>query len=671
MSRKPSVSSSSSSSSSHGPSRGGKYSVKQKYGCIADNFNSLEQVIAALRREGLETTNLIIGIDFTASNGETGKFSFNNRSLHTVGDTPNPYENAISIIGNTLSRFSKDNLIHCFGFGDASTQDQEVFSFHSDHSPCRGFEEVLSCYKKIVPNLKLAGPTSYAPIIEAAIDIVEKSCGKHHVLLLIADGQVTRSINTRDTELSPQEEKTINSIVRASLYPLSIVLVGVGDGPWEGMKNFDDKIPQREFDNFQFVNFTAIMSKNVTPSEKETAFSLAALMEIPIQYKAAMELGILGHVKGRANTYSHTDGGASPQPQGPKDEPFDVPDSEKQMPSPSLGSSPKAFLYEDLAKATNNFSESCFLGEGGFGSVYKGILSDGKLVAVKQLKSGSVQGEKEFRAEVNIISCIHHKNLVSLAGYCIDGAHRMLVYDFVPNKTLDFHLHGKGEPTMIWPNRMKIARGAAKGLAYLLEDCQPKIIHRDIKAANILIDDNFDAKVADFGLARFLPDADAYYSTIIMGTPGYVDPTYFSHGQLTDKLDVYSFGVVLLELITGLKPIGQNQPFSGDNMVEWAKPLLLAALKGKKFDALVDKRLEKNFVSKEMDRMVICAAKCVCLSYEERPGMSQILRELEGDLSQAVMVDKKGFHMWRPKNIFRRAPISPNIDMQEKCCVKW
>ena len=125
------------------------------------------------------------------------------------------------------------------------------------------------------------------------------------------------------------------------------------------------------------------------------------------------------------------------------DEPFDVPDSEKQMPSPSLCSSAKAISYEDLAKATNNFSHSYLLGEGSFGSVYKGIISGCKLVAVKQLKSGSVQGEKEFQAEVDIIDRIHHKNLVSLVGYCIDEAHRMLVYDFVPNKTLDFHLHGK------------------------------------------------------------------------------------------------------------------------------------------------------------------------------------------------------------------------------------
>nr|XP_023889882.1 pollen receptor-like kinase 1 [Quercus suber] len=674
-------------------------SVKGKYGYIPDNFNSLEQVTAALRKAGLESTNLIVGIDFTASNELKGKFSFNKQSLHTIGDELNPYQMAISIIGKTLSPFCKCNLIPCYGFGDASTEDYGVFTFHNDHSPCNGFDGVLSCYQKIVAKLQLRGPTSYAPVIEAAIDVVEESGGKHHVLLLIADGQVTRSVDTRDTELSPQEEKTIDLIVKASRYPLSIVLVGVGDGPWEGMKNFDDKIPEREYDNFQFVNFTAVMSENVTPSEKETAFALAALMEVPIQYKAAMELGILNCLRGRQNKitllpppvpntcsqmpiheprkhcmisrriskrpegyiYIHTDSGASSQPQGPerKNEPFDVPDSEKQMPSPSLGSSLKAFSNEDLAKATNNFSEFCLLGEGGYGSVYKGILSDGKLVAVKQLKSGSAQGEKEFLSEVNIISRIHHKNLVSLVGYCVDDACRMLVYDFVPNKTLDFHLHGEGEPTMSWPKRMKIALGTAKALAYLLEDCDPKIIHRDIKPANILIDDNFDPKVADFGLARFLPDAYDYY-TRVMGTAGYADPLYCDGEQLTDKSDVYSFGVVLLELITGRKPIRQNPPFK---MVNWAKPLLSPALKKKKFDDLVDKRLEKNFDSKEMARMVSCAAKCLRLSYEERPRMSQILRELEGDHSQAVKVDKKGCQMRWPKSIFRRTPVNPNIIM--------
>ncbi|XP_028071864.1 E3 ubiquitin-protein ligase RGLG4-like isoform X2 [Camellia sinensis] len=273
---------------------------KKKYDFIPDNYYTLDQVTAALRESGLESSNLIIGIDFTKSNEWTGKISFNNRSLHKIGDIPNPYEKAISIIGKTLAPFDEDNLIPCFGFGDSTTHDQEVFSFHNDHSPCHGFEEVLSCYKQIVPNLRLSGPTSYAPVVEAAVDIVEKSGGQYHVLVIIADGQVTRSVNTGDEELSPQEEKTINSIVNASNYPLSIVLVGVGDGPWEDMKKFDDKVPDREFDNFQFVNFTAIMSKDATPSEKETAFALAALMEIPIQYKAAIELGLLGRVTGKA-----------------------------------------------------------------------------------------------------------------------------------------------------------------------------------------------------------------------------------------------------------------------------------------------------------------------------------------------------------------------------------
>ncbi|KAK9266676.1 hypothetical protein L1049_001047 [Liquidambar formosana] len=277
-----------------------KPSAKNKYAFIPDNFTTVDQVTAALRESGLESSNLIIGIDFTKSNEWTGKVSFNNRSLHALGSTPNPYERAISIIGKTLAPFDEDNLIPCFGFGDATTHDQEVFGFHNDNSPCHGFEEVLACYKNIVPNLQLSGPTSYGPVVDAAIDIVERSGGQYHVLVIIADGQVTRSINTDSGELSPQEERTIGSIVNASSYPLSIILVGVGDGPWEDMKSFDDKIPAREFDNFQFVNFTDIMAKDSTPSEKEAAFALAALMEIPIQYKATIEYNLLGRVTGKA-----------------------------------------------------------------------------------------------------------------------------------------------------------------------------------------------------------------------------------------------------------------------------------------------------------------------------------------------------------------------------------
>ncbi|KAL9689929.1 hypothetical protein QQ045_010320 [Rhodiola kirilowii] len=271
----------------------------QRYTHIADNYSSLDEVSAALLQAGLESSNLIVGIDFTKSNEWTGSRSFNHKSLHHLGGTSqNPYEQAISIIGRTLSAFDEDNLIPCYGFGDASTHDQEVFSFFPNERPCNGFEEVLSRYRELVPNVCLAGPTSFAPIIDTAIRVVDNSAGQYHVLLIIVDGQVTRSIETSYGQLSPQEKNTMDAIVRASKYPLSIVLVGVGDGPWDTMRRFDDNIPARDFDNLQFVNFTEIMSKAMPASKKEKEFALKALMEIPSQYKATIDLHLLGCRRG-------------------------------------------------------------------------------------------------------------------------------------------------------------------------------------------------------------------------------------------------------------------------------------------------------------------------------------------------------------------------------------
>ncbi|CAD6264527.1 unnamed protein product [Miscanthus lutarioriparius] len=240
-------------------SKGGK----NRYANFGDDYHTLEQVTNALAHAGLESSNLIVGIDFTKSNEWTGKVSFNNRSLHAMGNTPNPYEQAISIIGRTLAQFDEDNLIPCFGFGDS--------------------------------------PTSFAPIIETAIGIVDSSGGQYHVLLIIADGQVTRSVETGNGQLSRQERETIDAIVKASDYPLSIVLVGVGDGPWDMMRQFDDNIPSRAFDNFQFVNFTQIMSRPIPASKKEAEFALSALMEIPEQFKAALSLQLLGKRRGFPN----------------------------------------------------------------------------------------------------------------------------------------------------------------------------------------------------------------------------------------------------------------------------------------------------------------------------------------------------------------------------------
>ncbi|KAL6853388.1 hypothetical protein ACP4OV_019417 [Aristida adscensionis] len=271
----------------HAPSEGSKDKRQPKF--IPDNYSSVDEVTTALRDAGLESSNLILGIDFTKSNEWSGKLSFKRKSLHAINGTPNPYEQAISIIGRTLSPFDDDNLIPCFGFGDASTHDHSVFSFYPDYRPCRGFEEVLERYRQIVPHLNLSGPTSFAPLIYAAISVVESSNWQYHVLVIIADGQVTTS-NTNDGRLSPQEQATIQAIVDASYCPLSIVMVGVGDGPWDAMKHFDDCIPERAFDNFQFVNFTDIMSTSKDMSKKEALFALAALMEIPSQYKATQGL---------------------------------------------------------------------------------------------------------------------------------------------------------------------------------------------------------------------------------------------------------------------------------------------------------------------------------------------------------------------------------------------
>ncbi|CAL5339292.1 unnamed protein product [Camellia sinensis] len=302
-------------------------------------------------------------------------------------------------------------------------------------------------------------------------------------------------------------------------------------------------------------------------------------------------------------------------------------------PAMSLGFAKSTFSYDELAMATDGFSEANLLGQGGFGYVHKGVLPNGKEVAVKQLKAGSRQGEREFKAEVEIISRVHHKHLVSLVGYCITGSQRMLVYEFVPNNTMEFHLHGKGRPTMDWSTRLRIAIGSAKGLAYLHEDCHPKIIHRDIKAANILLDFHFEAMVADFGLAKLCSDVDTHISTRVMGTFGYLAPEYASSGKLTHKSDVFSFGVVLLELITGRRPVNSSQSYANDSLVDWARPLLTQALEDGNFDTLVDPQLQRDYRPKEMARMVACAAACVRHSAQCRPRMSQVVRAFEGDVA--------------------------------------
>ncbi|KAJ0241364.1 Proline-rich receptor-like protein kinase PERK9 [Hirschfeldia incana] len=296
--------------------------------------------------------------------------------------------------------------------------------------------------------------------------------------------------------------------------------------------------------------------------------------------------------------------------------------------SGGLGNSKALFSYQELVKATNGFSQENLLGEGGFGCVYKGALPDGRVVAVKQLKVGGGQGDREFKAEVETLSRIHHRHLVSIVGHCISDDRRLLIYDFVSNNDLYFHLHLSKE-VLDWATRVRIAAGAARGLAYLHEDCHPRIIHRDIKSSNILLEDNFDARVSDFGLARLALDCNTHITTRVMGTFGYLAPEYASSGKLTEKSDVYSFGVVLLELITGRKPVDTSQPFGEESLVEWARPLISHALETEKFGSLADPKLGGNYVDSEMFRMIEAAGACVRHSAAKRPRMGQIVRALE------------------------------------------
>ncbi|XP_057997319.1 proline-rich receptor-like protein kinase PERK15 isoform X2 [Hevea brasiliensis] len=288
------------------------------------------------------------------------------------------------------------------------------------------------------------------------------------------------------------------------------------------------------------------------------------------------------------------------------------------------------YTYEQLAWATGQFSNNFLLGEGAFGQVYKGNL-DGKVVAIKKLKIIQDEQHENLQTkldEIEVISHVTHLHIVKLLGYCNEEANKLLVLEYVPNKSLKSHLHGKR--LLEWKDRMNIAIGAAKGLQYLHEDCDPKIIHRDIKSDNILIGNEFEAKIADFSLAKILPITDdiTHITTMLRGTNIYADPEYDPLQRVSEKSDVYSYGVVLLELITGRKPQDAHS-----NIIEWARLRIVSALSGGIYHALVDSKLDSKLASyetKEMERMISCAAASVYKSSKLRPRMKDIIGVLNG-----------------------------------------
>lgn len=287
------------------------------------------------------------------------------------------------------------------------------------------------------------------------------------------------------------------------------------------------------------------------------------------------------------------------------------------------------FTLRDLEFATSRFSAENVLGEGGYGVVYKGKLINGTEVAVKKLLNNLGQAEKEFRVEVEAIGHVRHKNLVRLLGYCIEGVHRMLVYEYVNNGNLEQWLHGamRQYGTLTWEARMKVILGTAKALAYLHEAIEPKVVHRDIKSSNILIDDEFNAKVSDFGLAKLLDSGESHITTRVMGTFGYVAPEYANTGLLNEKSDIYSFGVLLLEVVTGRDPVDYSRPANEVNLVEWLKMMVGT----RRADEVVDPNLEDKPTTRSVKRALLVSLRCVDPEADKRPKMSQVVRMLETD----------------------------------------
>ncbi|KAF9604259.1 hypothetical protein IFM89_004965 [Coptis chinensis] len=342
-----------------------------------------------------------------------------------------------------------------------------------------------------------------------------------------------------------------------------------------------------------------------------------------------------------------------------------------------IASQLRKFTNNELKSATRNFRPDTMLGEGGFGCVFKGWIEEngtaaakpgtGLTVAVKTLNHDGLQGHKEWLAEVNFLGDLLHPNLVKLIGYCIEGDQRMLVYEFMPRGSLENHLFRKGSLPLPWSIRMKIAIGAAKGLAFLHEEAERPVIYRDFKSSNILLDAEYNAKLSDFGLAKDGPEGDkTHVSTRVMGTYGYAAPEYVMTGHLTSRSDVYSFGVVLLEMLTGRRSMDKNRPNGEHNLVEWARPHLGDR---RRFFRLIDPRLEGHFSIKGAQKAAQLAHHCLSRDPKARPLMSEVVEALKPLLNlkdmasssqyfQTMQAERAGANNLNARNGLRSPAVS-------------
>ncbi|CAN6334987.1 unnamed protein product [Urochloa humidicola] len=300
----------------------------------------------------------------------------------------------------------------------------------------------------------------------------------------------------------------------------------------------------------------------------------------------------------------------------------------------------KIYSSKELRKATRNFCPGNKLGQGSFGRVYLGKLNNGEKVAIKVLSSESRQGTKEFLNELSVISNITHHNLVELHGCCVDGGQKMLVYNYVENNSLAQTLFGNSCSGIVldWRTRVKICIGVANGLTYLHEEVRPPIVHRDIKASNILLDRNLSSKIADFGLAKFFPGNMTHISTRVAGTLGYLAPEYAIRGQLTKKADVYSFGVLLLEIVSGRCHTDPRLPLDEQFLLEKVWTLYESG----NLESIIDRTLQRDFDTEEARQLLKIGLLCTQDSPKIRPSMSTVAKMLKGECAIGDKIMRPG-----------------------------